>query len=78
MNRLPFLQLTDFGLAKFYHSISRVSKRSSEEEGGTLSYMPPEAFDLQYSPTRASDIYRCSVTGFHVCLDCAAVSDEGV
>uniref|UniRef100_A0A8D3AUS0 Protein kinase domain-containing protein n=1 Tax=Scophthalmus maximus TaxID=52904 RepID=A0A8D3AUS0_SCOMX len=55
------VKLTDFGLAKFYHSISRVSKRSSEEEGGTLSYMPPEAFDLQYSPTRASDIYSYGV-----------------
>lgn len=54
----PFLQLTDFGLARFYHSVTRSSGKDSEEEGGTISYMPPEAFDLSYRPARASDIYR--------------------
>ncbi|KAK5848236.1 hypothetical protein PBY51_005868 [Eleginops maclovinus] len=50
-------KLTDFGLARFQKSISRVSKKTSGEEGGTTSYMPPEAFKLSYSPTKASDIY---------------------
>ncbi|GAA6222679.1 receptor-interacting serine/threonine-protein kinase 3-like isoform X1 [Lates japonicus] len=54
-------KLTDFGLAKFYHSVTRVSKKDSEEEGGTISYMPPEAFDISYSPTRASDIYSYGI-----------------
>lgn len=54
-------KLTDFGLARYYHSVSRVSKKDSEEEGGTLSYMPPEAFDVSYSPTRASDIYSYGI-----------------
>ncbi|XP_039996169.1 receptor-interacting serine/threonine-protein kinase 3 [Xiphias gladius] len=54
-------KLTDFGLAKFYHSVTRVSKKDSEEEGGTISYMPPEAFDVSYSPTRASDIYSYGI-----------------
>ncbi|KAK2862888.1 hypothetical protein Q5P01_002421 [Channa striata] len=54
-------KLTDFGLARFYRSISRVSKKNSEEEGGTISYMPPEAFELSYSPTRASDIYSYGI-----------------
>lgn len=53
-----FLQLTDFGLARFYQSVTRVSKKDSDEEGGTISYMPPEAFQLTYKPTQASDIYR--------------------
>ncbi|XP_010783926.1 receptor-interacting serine/threonine-protein kinase 3-like, partial [Notothenia coriiceps] len=50
-------KLTDFGLARDQKT-TRVSKKSSVEEGGTTSYMPPEAFDLSYSPTKASDIYR--------------------
>uniref|UniRef100_A0A7N6ASI7 Protein kinase domain-containing protein n=1 Tax=Anabas testudineus TaxID=64144 RepID=A0A7N6ASI7_ANATE len=54
-------KLTDFGLARFYHSVTRVSKKDSEEEGGTISYMPPEAFDLSYSPTQASDIYSYGI-----------------
>ncbi|KAM9335132.1 receptor-interacting serine/threonine-protein kinase 3 [Symphorus nematophorus] len=54
-------KLTDFGLARLYHSVSRVSKKDGEEEGGTISYMPPEAFDVSYSPTRASDIYSYGI-----------------
>lgn len=52
------LQLTDFGLARFYSSNTCPSKKDSEEKGGTFSYMPPEAFDLKYTPRQASDIYR--------------------
>lgn len=52
------LQLTDFGLSRYYYSFTRSSKKNNEEEGGANSYMPPEAFDISYSPTRASDIYR--------------------
>ncbi|KAM7366482.1 hypothetical protein PAMP_015920 [Pampus punctatissimus] len=54
-------KLTDFGLARFYHSVTRVSKKDSDEEGGTISYMPPEAFAISYSPTRASDIYSYGI-----------------
>lgn len=54
-------KLTDFGLSRVSHSFSRVSKKDSEEEGGTISYMPPEAFDVSYSPTRASDIYSYGI-----------------
>nr|XP_019967772.1 PREDICTED: receptor-interacting serine/threonine-protein kinase 3 isoform X2 [Paralichthys olivaceus] len=54
-------KLTDFGLAKFYHSVSRISKKDREDEGGTISYMPPEAFDTTYTPTRASDIYSYGI-----------------
>ncbi|XP_071315876.1 receptor-interacting serine/threonine-protein kinase 3 isoform X2 [Trachinotus anak] len=55
------VKLTDFGLARVYHSVSRVSKKDNEEEGGTISYMPPEAFEISYSPTRASDIYSYGI-----------------
>ncbi|XP_059210180.1 receptor-interacting serine/threonine-protein kinase 3 [Centropristis striata] len=54
-------KLTDFGLARVYNSVTRPSKKDSEE-GGTISYMPPEAFTLgSYSPTRASDIYSYGI-----------------
>ncbi|KAF1377055.1 hypothetical protein PFLUV_G00217910 [Perca fluviatilis] len=50
-------KLTDFGLARVSCSVS-VFKKDDEEGGGTVSYMPPEAFGLTYEPKRASDIYR--------------------
>ncbi|KAM6908988.1 receptor-interacting serine/threonine-protein kinase 3 [Xenentodon cancila] len=53
-------KLTDFGLARFYHSVTRSSKKDSEE-GGTISYMPPEAFNISYSPSQASDIYSYGI-----------------
>ncbi|XP_047451233.1 receptor-interacting serine/threonine-protein kinase 3 isoform X2 [Mugil cephalus] len=54
------VKLTDFGLAKFYHTVRRISKESNDE-GGTLSYMPPEAFSVSYHPTLASDIYSYGI-----------------
>ncbi|XP_078132408.1 receptor-interacting serine/threonine-protein kinase 3 isoform X1 [Sander vitreus] len=54
-------KLTDFGLARYYRSVTRVSKKDSGEEGGTISYMPPEAFQVSYSPTLASDIYSYGI-----------------
>ncbi|XP_054877335.1 receptor-interacting serine/threonine-protein kinase 3 isoform X2 [Poeciliopsis prolifica] len=54
-------KLTDFGLARFSSSITRTSKKDSEDPGGTMRYMPPEAFDTSYKPTRASDIYSFGI-----------------
>ncbi|XP_029382293.1 receptor-interacting serine/threonine-protein kinase 3 [Echeneis naucrates] len=55
-------KLTDFGLSKYYTSLSRLSKKNSNEEGGTISYMPPEAFAMStYKPTQASDIYSYGI-----------------
>lgn len=55
-------KLTDFGLAKVYQSVSRVSILDNAAEEGTLSYMPPEALDdLSYTPTKASDIYSYGI-----------------
>lgn len=53
------VKLADFGLAKVYHSVTRDSMRSME--GGTKSYMPPEAFSLAYKPTQASDVYSYGI-----------------
>ncbi|XP_056156474.1 receptor-interacting serine/threonine-protein kinase 3 [Lampris incognitus] len=53
------VKLTDFGLARYYHSVTRGS--GNKEEGGTISYMPPEAFDISYYPTLASDIYSYGI-----------------
>ncbi|XP_031166296.2 receptor-interacting serine/threonine-protein kinase 3-like [Sander lucioperca] len=50
-------KLTDFGLARISCSVSQVSKGDGPQ-GGTINYMPPEAFEASYKPSRASDIYR--------------------
>ncbi|KAL7841462.1 hypothetical protein SRHO_G00251530 [Serrasalmus rhombeus] len=53
-------KLTDFGLAKVARSASRMDR--DEETGGTLSYMPPEAFRLSsYTPSFSSDIYSYGI-----------------
>ncbi|XP_035859663.1 receptor-interacting serine/threonine-protein kinase 4-like isoform X1 [Sander lucioperca] len=54
-------KLTDFGLARISCSVSRVSKKDDEVGGGTVNYMPPEAFELSYKPNRASDIYSYGI-----------------
>ncbi|KAJ8261573.1 hypothetical protein GJAV_G00155870 [Gymnothorax javanicus] len=52
-------KITDFGLARMMRSISRVSGQGMD--GGTLSYMPPEAFTLSYKATPASDLYSYGI-----------------
>ncbi|XP_061108599.1 receptor-interacting serine/threonine-protein kinase 4-like [Conger conger] len=54
-------KITDFGLARLMRSISSVGGR--EEDGGTLPYMPPEAFtsDRAYKATPASDSYSYAI-----------------
>ncbi|KAK6300971.1 hypothetical protein J4Q44_G00290690 [Coregonus suidteri] len=54
-------KLTDFGLAEVSHSVLKTSREEPGEEGGTLSYMPPEAFGSSYEPTRATDIYSYGI-----------------
>ncbi|CAL8384036.1 unnamed protein product [Arctogadus glacialis] len=55
------VKLTDFGLARFSQSMSRKSKVDSAEDGGTTSYMPPEAFRMDYRPSRSSDMYSYGI-----------------
>ncbi|XP_061106743.1 receptor-interacting serine/threonine-protein kinase 4-like [Conger conger] len=54
-------KITDFGLARVMRSISSVGERG--EDGGTLPYMPPEAFasDWAYKATPASDSYSYAI-----------------
>ncbi|XP_062371941.1 receptor-interacting serine/threonine-protein kinase 3 isoform X2 [Sardina pilchardus] len=54
-------RLTDFGLARLARSVSKRSREADSETGGTISYMPPEAFNLSYKPTSASDVYSYGV-----------------
>ncbi|XP_031171742.2 receptor-interacting serine/threonine-protein kinase 2-like [Sander lucioperca] len=54
-------KLTDFGLSRISCSVAQVSKKDDEDSGGTVSYMPPEAFGETYKPKRASDIYSYGI-----------------
>ncbi|XP_034425200.1 receptor-interacting serine/threonine-protein kinase 3 isoform X2 [Hippoglossus hippoglossus] len=55
------VKLTDFGLSKPSQTQAQVSRRDTEDGGGTISYMPPEAFGINYKPSRASDIYSYGI-----------------
>ncbi|CAL9694101.1 unnamed protein product [Knipowitschia caucasica] len=52
-------KLTDFGLAKVYVSTRGSGDDAAEE--GTLKYLPPEAFQLNYKPSQSSDIYSLGI-----------------
>ncbi|XP_061118176.1 receptor-interacting serine/threonine-protein kinase 4-like [Conger conger] len=52
-------KITDFGLARLMRSISSVGGQG--EGRGTLSYMPPEAFQTSYKATPASDSYSYAI-----------------
>ncbi|XP_051996631.1 receptor-interacting serine/threonine-protein kinase 3 isoform X2 [Xyrauchen texanus] len=55
-------KLTDFGLSRVARSLSKSVQEKDESEGGTLSYMPPEALNsVNYKPNKASDIYSYGV-----------------
>ncbi|RXN29672.1 receptor-interacting serine threonine- kinase 3-like protein [Labeo rohita] len=54
--------LTDFGLSRVARSLSKYPREKSEDEGGTLSYMPPEALkSVNYKASKASDVYSYGV-----------------
>ncbi|KAK2913212.1 hypothetical protein Q8A67_001611 [Cirrhinus molitorella] len=55
-------KLTDFGLSRVARSVSKCSREKGEDEGGTLSYMPPEALQsVNYKASKASDVYSYGV-----------------
>ncbi|XP_073693551.1 receptor-interacting serine/threonine-protein kinase 3 [Garra rufa] len=55
-------KLTDFGLSRVARSVSKCTGEKSEDEGGTLSYMPPEALEsINYKASKASDVYSYGV-----------------
>ncbi|KAJ8372526.1 hypothetical protein AAFF_G00281770 [Aldrovandia affinis] len=51
------VQLTDFGLAQFVRTVTCVG----QGEGGTVSFMPPEAFSLSCKPRPAFDSYSYAI-----------------
>ncbi|XP_060922581.1 receptor-interacting serine/threonine-protein kinase 3-like [Limanda limanda] len=55
------VKLTDFGLSKPSQTQAQVSKTDKVDGGGTINYMPPEAFDINYKPSRAFDIYSYGI-----------------
>uniref|UniRef100_A0A8C1PC38 Receptor-interacting serine-threonine kinase 3 n=1 Tax=Cyprinus carpio TaxID=7962 RepID=A0A8C1PC38_CYPCA len=55
-------KLTDFGLSRVARSVSRCSRDKDDDDGGTLSYMPPEALQsLNYKACKATDVYSYGV-----------------
>ncbi|ROL28500.1 Receptor-interacting serine/threonine-protein kinase 3 [Anabarilius grahami] len=55
-------EITDFGLSRVAQSVSKGVRQKDEDEGGTLSYMPPEALQsVNYKASRASDVYSYGV-----------------
>ncbi|XP_038562821.1 receptor-interacting serine/threonine-protein kinase 3-like [Micropterus salmoides] len=62
-------KLADFGLCRVSTSALNSSREATGAIGGSHKYMPPEAFEASYKPTRAFDIYSygillwCIVTG---------------
>ncbi|XP_060922435.1 receptor-interacting serine/threonine-protein kinase 3-like [Limanda limanda] len=55
------VKLTDFGLSKPSQTQAPASKKDKGDGGGTINYMPPEAFDLNYKPSRTYDIYSYGI-----------------
>ncbi|KAJ8366863.1 hypothetical protein AAFF_G00338770, partial [Aldrovandia affinis] len=51
-------KLTDFGLARFYLTVTSVREAG---QCGTVSYMPPEAFNLSYKSKPAFDSYSYAI-----------------
>lgn len=55
-------KITDFGLSRVARSVSRRAADTDESEGGTLSYMPPEALQsVNYKASKTSDVYSYGV-----------------
>ncbi|XP_029951469.1 tyrosine-protein kinase JAK2-like isoform X2 [Salarias fasciatus] len=54
------VKLADFGLSRVSTSDAKNNEKTAET-GGTLEYMPPEAFDPKYKPVRAFDRYSYGI-----------------
>ncbi|KAM5191620.1 uncharacterized protein ACMZJ9_001133 [Mantella aurantiaca] len=59
LNEELHIRITDFGLSKYKSSSTVLS--DNEACGGTIEYMPPEAFQDGYSPSTSSDIYSFAI-----------------
>ncbi|XP_060111708.1 receptor-interacting serine/threonine-protein kinase 3-like [Heteronotia binoei] len=59
------VRVADFGLSKFKRGTTQrasLSSREGDGYGGTLEYMPPEAFtNLNYKPAPGTDVYSYAI-----------------
>ncbi|XP_053715883.1 receptor-interacting serine/threonine-protein kinase 3 [Synchiropus splendidus] len=58
------VKLTDFGLSRVRHSQSYLMQHGEISDcviGGTIHYMPPEAFRKPWTPSEATDIYSFGI-----------------
>ncbi|KAM4051259.1 receptor-interacting serine/threonine-protein kinase 3 isoform 2-T2 [Anomaloglossus baeobatrachus] len=61
LNEGLHIKITDFGLSKFKSSSSTQGTEDCEGVGGTLEYMPPEAFQEGYQPSTSTDVYSFAI-----------------
>ncbi|KAM8960631.1 receptor-interacting serine/threonine-protein kinase 3 [Pelodytes ibericus] len=59
------VKISDFGLSKFTHSLSACGNDSGYV-GGTLEYLPPEAFKKDYQPDKSTDVYSFAILTYVV------------
>ncbi|XP_048373783.1 receptor-interacting serine/threonine-protein kinase 3 isoform X2 [Sphaerodactylus townsendi] len=58
------VRVADFGLSKFKRGTTQGTSFSTGEGdgyGGTLEFMPPEAFNKNYKPTPGTDVYSYAI-----------------
>ncbi|XP_069817683.1 receptor-interacting serine/threonine-protein kinase 3-like isoform X2 [Dendropsophus ebraccatus] len=56
-----YIKITDFGLSKYTRGSSTLGFEDCEGVGGTLEYMPPEAFQEGYQPSPLTDVYSFAI-----------------
>ncbi|CAL8358651.1 unnamed protein product [Lota lota] len=54
-------KLADFGLSRVSCSVLKNSGKTTGDQGGTIYFTPPEAFQLSYQPVRSYDIYSYGI-----------------
>ncbi|XP_018413701.1 PREDICTED: ankyrin repeat and protein kinase domain-containing protein 1-like [Nanorana parkeri] len=59
LNDALHIRIGDFGLSRFTSSSTALG--DIEAVGGTLAYMPPEAFQEGYKPSESTDIYSFAI-----------------
>ncbi|KAM3940254.1 receptor-interacting serine/threonine-protein kinase 3-like isoform 1-T2 [Leptodactylus fuscus] len=60
LNEELHIKITDFGLSKYTSGTSSHGHEDCEV-GGTLEYMPPEAFQEGYQPSKSTDVYSFAI-----------------